>query len=111
MNVAWKRIMRTTVSLLVGLAVIGSGCIDITTRLHPEDPKVSETLIGSDCVLIVFGIGIGTADGSLAQEQGHPPSQARYTSPTRITKVRRVQWTDRQFLPIFGERCVEVAGE
>lgn len=110
-------------SMLCGLALLTSGCIDISTRLQPEDTAVKASLEGSNCVPIIFGLGFGTASIEEAKADGHTTMSTRSSAPTGlqgggmtqtirapITKVRRVELTDRQFL-FFGSRCVEVTGE
>ena len=98
------------------LPVLFTGCINITASLQPENTSVKEVLLASDCVPIILGFGFGNAslEGALAQEgtKGRSiwtldvePSQTQ-----KLTKIRRVQLHDQQFL-FFGERCVEVVGE
>lgn len=106
---------RFMLSMLGGLALMTSGCYDISVRLQPEDTSVEEVLLGSDCVMIILGIGIGTATIEQAKANAHPigdpdpfpfgPSEGR-----RITKVRRVEYTERYFF-LSGDRCVDVTGE
>lgn len=98
-------------SMLTVLLLILSGCINISTRLQPEDVSVKALKTGSDCVPIILGFGFGTATVERAKAQleapdfGDPPP-----SDGPITKVRRVESTDFQVL-FFGNRCVEVTGE
>lgn len=101
-----------------------SGCINISADLQPRDLQVKPLLQGSDCVPIIFGIGIGTAtvDAALAggrdgvaeeRERRLAREQRRARQavpPIRIAKVQRLQLTDYGFLG-FGARCLEVTGE
>ncbi len=48
--------------LILGLSVMLSGCINISTRFQSDDLTVKEELQGSDCVPIIFSLGVGTAD-------------------------------------------------
>ena len=50
----------TRVALMILLFTL-DGCIDIATRLQPEDASVKEALYGEDCVPIFFDFGFGTA--------------------------------------------------
>ena len=104
-------------TVLIVLILFTSGCINITTRLQPEDTSIKESLQGSDCVPIILGFGFGTTTIEQAMADARPygthtvglGSQEGPSTGVRITRVRRVQFTDRQFL--FGARCVEVVGE
>ena len=93
-------------------AFLLGGCINISTRMQPEDTSVKEAKTGSDCVAIILGFGFGTADVEQAKAKTNEPGFGSEI-PARnspIIKVRRVEMVDRMFL-IFGERCVEVTGE
>ena len=98
-------------SMLSVLALLLSGCIDISARLQPEDRSVRALKTGSDCAHIILGFGFGTADVERAKVQLEAPN---FSDPVPvggpITKVRRVELVDRMFLN-FGERCIEVTGE
>lgn len=91
-----------------------SGCINVTTKILPDNPSVRKDLVGSDCIAIIFGIGIGTADVALATRQGLTFEDAKTTWPERepvvMGKVRSVAVTDVQFMS-FGSHCIEVTGE
>ncbi len=98
------------------LVLLTGGCINITTRLQPEDTSVKEVLQGSDCVDTFLGFGSGTITVEQAKRNTRPFGQERFGyGVTRkpadpITKVRRVELTD--FGTIFGAtRCIEVVGE
>ena len=91
------------------LVLLMAGCINVSTRLQPEDSSVNEVLRGNDCVPIVLGIGFGTASIDKAMADAHPIEDPR-RSVTRITKVRRVTLTD--YVIVFvADRCIEVVGE
>ena len=104
-------------TVLMVLILLTSGCINITTRLEPEDTSINEVLQGSDCVSMILGFGFGTATidraRADARQFGEPTvglgHQQGHSSQT-ITRVRRVQATDRQYM-LFGSKCVEVVGE
>jgi hypothetical protein len=98
-----------------------SGCMNLTTRLQPDDLTVKDSHQGEDCVPILLGIGIGTATVEMAMAQAHDIAakerarQARKYEDRRyriepIGKIRRLQFSDYQFLG-FGARCIEVTGE
>ena len=53
--------MGLGVLMLGAVILITAGCIDITTRLQPEDASVKEVLYGQDCVPIILGFAYGTA--------------------------------------------------
>ena len=102
---------RQMIRLMFALILMTSGCINISARLQPEDTSVKALKMGSDCVHIILGLGFGTADIEHAKRQraGLEPGPDLFETP--ITKVRRVELTDRGFLGLFAERCVEVTGE
>lgn len=118
--------MRLLVAIVT--ATLLSGCINITTTLQPMDQTVRPMYEGSDCVPIIFSIGIGTATVEQAQANGkdrvayqaaldhkHQDAYAqrgtmREVPRAPITKLHRVQFTDYGFLG-FGARCLEVTGE
>ena len=105
--------MRRTFSVLVlGLVFLTSGCINISTRLQPEDTSVKESLSGEDCVGIFLGFGFGTATIERAKATTTKFNETGFDAPAGIpiTKVRRVEMHDTQFLS-FGTHCVEVTGE
>lgn len=89
-----------------------SGCINISTRLQPEDTSVDATMLGEDCAYIILGFGFGRATVEQAKV-----NTLRFDKDGRvvraglpITKVRRVELKEFQ-LPFLGSRCVEVTGE
>lgn len=94
-------------SIMVGL--LSGGCVNMTTRLQPEDSSVPAAQEGSDCIPMIFGVAIGTATVEAAQLNARKPNHAS-PSGVPINKTRRVEWSDYGFLG-FGARCVEVAGE
>jgi hypothetical protein len=102
-------------STLIPLSFTIAGCINISTRLQPEDTSVKAVLEGSDCVPIILGFGFGTATIEHAKADAQPvgrfsPGDPEVHGRLRITKVRRVESAERAFL-IFGVRCIEVTGE
>jgi len=110
-----KGSQRLLLTVLSGFVLLTSGCINISTRTQPEDTSVKEVLKGDDCVVIVLGFGVGTAtierakaEGRFIEEQSSGGFKPRRKLP--ITKVRRVEFTDRGFL-FGGSRCIEVTGE
>ena len=115
--------MRTILGILmIGFAVMLTGCINISTRFQPDDLTVKEVLKGSDCVPIIFNLGYGTADIEKAKIDARRvqwvstlhdvknPRGATARAPENITKVRRVEINDIVFL-FFGAKCVDVVGE
>lgn len=116
--------MKTMFSFLIlGLSVMLSGCINISTRFQPDDLTVKEELQGSDCVPIIFSLGVGTADIEKAKvgatriqppatfhEQKKSPNRLTVREPENIAKVRRVEIRDMMIL-FFGAKCVDVVGE
>ena len=116
--------MRIRNMILLGsVMLLLAGCINISTRFQPDDLSVKEELQGSDCVPIIFSIGIGTADleeakrdakkiqapGQFHAQKKHP-EPPKVSMPQNITKVRRVEINDLMFL-FFGAKCVDVVGE
>jgi hypothetical protein len=101
----------TRVVLMVLLFTL-DGCIDIATRLQPEDASVNEALYGEDWVPICFGFGFGTATIEKAMADAGPDKDfsTHDVNGVHISKVRRVELHDFQVLS-FGNRCVEVVGE
>lgn len=96
-----------------------SGCMNLTTRLQPDDVTVTESHQGEDCVPILLGIGIGTATVESATAKARNIAEVVRAQSSRnyvavpadaIRKVRRLQFSDYQFLG-FGARCIEVTGE
>lgn len=90
--------------VVIALSFGIAGCINITTRLPPEDTSVQAMREAEDCVPIIFGLAYGTI--------GTETASIDYFSPTggKITKIRRVELREWQFL-FFGERCIRVIGE
>ncbi|HZH49249.1 MAG TPA: hypothetical protein VFD86_05730 [Nitrospira sp.] len=101
----------TRVALMVLLFTL-DGCIDIATRLQPEDASVNEALYGEDCIPTFFGFGFGTATIERAMADVGPDKDfsTHDVNGVHISKVRRVELHDFQVLS-FGNRCVEVVGE
>ncbi|HKT34756.1 MAG TPA: hypothetical protein VJR03_07975 [Nitrospira sp.] len=97
------------IAVILILVLLTGGCIDVSTRLQPEDSSVNEILRGTDCVPIVLGMGFGTASIDKAMADAHPIGN-RGGPVIRITKVRRVTWTDSVIL-FVADRCIEVVGE
>ena len=111
---------------IIGLAILTlllAGCINISTRFQSDDLTVKEELQGSDCVPIIFSLGVGTADIEKAKrdarrilppgafhEQKKSPNRLIIREPENITKVRRVEISDIMIL-FFGAKCVDVVGE
>lgn len=89
--------------------LLSTGCINISTRLQPEDPAVSPLLKGEDCVPIVFGFGWGTNTIERAMEEAGKPNLDKPAGKP-IKRVHTVQFTDTTVV-WFGERCIEVTGE
>jgi hypothetical protein len=91
--------MRNILGVLVLFLL--TGCINITTKLAPDNPAVKAMREGSACSWIVFGFGYGTntVEGAMANAE-----------PFRITKIRSVALGDYGILGI-GQRCIEVSGE
>lgn len=93
-------------SMLTVLLLSLSACINITTRLPPEDTTVQALREAEDCVPIIFGLAYGTISAETASLDYFSPT----ATPQKIAKVRRVELRDWQFL-FFGERCIRVIGE
>ena len=82
------------ISLLLG------GCINISSRITPENQAVKPMTEGSDCSYAVFGFGYGTNTVEQAMANASPP----------IQKVRSIS-TDLFFFIFFSSHCVTVVGE
>ena len=115
--------MKMRTMLVVSIYFLLAGCINISTRFQPDDLNVKEELQGSDCVPIIFSLGVGTADIEKAKvgatriqppatfhEQKKSPSRLTVREPENISKVRRVEIRDMMIL-FFGAKCVDVVGE
>ena len=109
--------------LLIPVALLLTGCMNIAASLQPEDASVPVVREVSDCVPIILGFSYGTAtlEEALAEEvrpinekfksvESKKPRIQDLSVPQKITKIRRVLLHDYQFL-MFGARCVEVVGE
>lgn len=101
--------MRSMISIVV-IAVLLTGCINISTRFQPDDLTVKEELQGSDCVPIIFSMGFGTADLESAKRNGRKLNDDYNDVRYPITRIRRVELSEMMFL-FFGEKCVDVIGE
>jgi hypothetical protein len=97
------------IAVLLILILLTGGCINVSTRLQPEDSSVKEVLRGTDCVPIVLGIGFGTASIDKAMVDAHPVGDPR-GPVSRMTKVRRVTLTD-YVIVFLADRCIEAVGE
>jgi hypothetical protein len=98
---------------IVAIALLLTGCINISTRTQPDDLTVKAELAGSDCAPIIFNLGYGTADIEKAKLKGEKVTRDPKDNPWArfpITKVRRVEINDLMFL-FFGAKCVDVVGE
>lgn len=89
---------------VIALSIGITGCINITTRLPPEDTSVQALREAEDCLPIIFGLAYGTI--------GTETASTDFFSPTggKITKIRRVELREWQFF-FLGERCIRVIGE
>lgn len=92
--------MRTLVTLIALGAL--SGCLALELELTPKkrgfanDPAL---VSGLDCVPILLGIGIGTADVDAAARRA------------AIGEIRQVSLRYAHVLGLFGGACVHVRGE
>lgn len=82
------------VSLLLG------GCVNISSRITPENQAVKPMTEGSDCSYAVMGFGYGT----------NTVEQAMANASPTIQKVRSVS-TDLFFFIFFSSHCVTVVCE
>lgn len=105
--------MRLVLAIMVMLC---GGCMNITASLLPEHADVAQLREASDCVPIILGFAYGSAtlEGALSEAvqtiESLKPGANVESTPQKISKIRRVQLHDYQFL-MFGARCVEVVGE
>lgn len=76
------------------------GCINISSRITPENQSVKPMTEGSDCSYAVMNFGYGTNTVEQAMANATPP----------IQKVRSVS-TDLFFFVFFSSHCVTVVGE
>ncbi|SLM48422.1 protein of unknown function [Nitrospira japonica] len=102
--------------LIYGTLMLG-GCINITTRIQPENKDIPAKKEGSDCVPIILGFGAGTADIDAAMikeyeenAKGMDGDVVRTVRTPYITRVRRIEIQEIMFLS-FGARCVNVIGD
>lgn len=82
-----------TVALLLG------GCINISSRITPENQTVKPMTEGSDCSYIIFGFGFGTNTVEQAMANASPPVQ----------HIRSVTLDTFAFW-FFGSQCITVVG-
>lgn len=82
------------VSLLLG------GCINISSRITPENLSVKPMTEGSDCSYIIFGFGFGTNTVEQAMANASPP----------VNTIRSVTLDAFAFW-FFGSQCITVVGE
>ena len=103
--------MRLQHVIIACLILSLTGCINIAASLERQDMTVAETREASDCIPTMFGLSYGSAtlEGALS-EAVRPMADSLKGPKLPITKIRRVQLHDYQFL-FFGARCVEVIGE
>ncbi len=99
-------------STLIALSLTIAGCINITTRLPPEDISVKAVVEAQDCAPIIFSLAYGTisVENALAGEVTKVGDYSASIEGKKITRIRRVELHDWQFL-FFGERCIRVIGE
>ncbi len=95
-----KDLLASTLCILSFVIV---RCINISTRLQPEDTSVKAVLEGSDCVPIILGFGFGAATIEQAKADAQPvggvlPGDPDVHGRPHITKVRRVESAERSFL-------------
>ena len=100
--------MRCMFTFLVALLL--SGCINITNELQPTDADVKDVLMGE-------GFGLGTNRIEHALKDGRPygdvtefRSRINLNRRTTITRIRTIQLTEFYIL-LVGSRCVQVLGE
>lgn len=90
-----------------------SGCLNLTTEIMPSNPGVTgETVTGSDCVPMIFGVLVGTATVDQAMQRERKERRGgeveSITGPP-IRHIKTIRLNDYGFLG-FGARCVEVEG-
>ncbi len=89
-----------TTAACCAVALLLSGCINISSRITPENETVKPLTEGSDCSYIIFGFGFGMNTVEQAMANASPP----------IHKLRSVSLETFQFL-FFGYQCVSTVGE
>jgi hypothetical protein len=112
-------------SILIFLALLIGGCINISAQLQPINESVKADKTSSDCAGINFGFGFGSLTVERAMMNmmkvkriydplNLGPSGTSEPSTEEkvpyITKIRSIALHDTTFL-FFGERCIEVTGE
>ncbi len=102
--------MKTTVILVILMAL--SGCMSITTNLTPVRQDIKASVMGSDCVPIILGFGLGTSTVEQARANGRKPSEG-WTVDAPLRQIRVVRSTALYELNVlvFGMRCLEIEGE
>lgn len=100
-----------------GLASLLTGCSSITYEMAPPSQGVAETLEGSSCAPIIFGLGFGTLRVSEAMATAHRRTVDGENAPTAgtlsvrpITRVKVVEMQENMFL-VFGSKCLTVRGD
>jgi len=84
----------SAISLLLG------GCINISSRITPENQGVKPMTEGSDCSYAVFGFGYGTNTVEQAMANASPP----------VHTLRSITLDSFAFW-FFGSQCITVVGE
>ncbi|MCS6297195.1 MAG: hypothetical protein H8K09_13245 [Nitrospira sp.] len=92
--------MHTLSGLVLLIAMLVSGCVNITNKLTPENPTVKPMTEGSTCSFMVMGFGFGTNTVEQAMANASPP----------IQKIRSIS-LDWFYLLLFGTQCITVDGE
>lgn len=99
------------------VALLLTGCINITNELQPTNNDVKDVLMGEDCTPIILGLGLGTNRIESALKDGRPygdtgefRSRINLNRRTTITRIRTIQLTEFYVL-LVGSRCVQVLGE
>ncbi len=90
--------MRIVTFLMI--SVVFAGCINITSRITPEDRTVKPLTIGRDCFLFLPGLAYGLNTVEQAMANADPPAK----------KIRSVSIDTRLGL-VFGQQCLTVVGE
>ena len=108
---------RARSPVLLVVAALCAGCINITTELQPPNEDVKPLLEGEDCTPVILSMGLGTNTIERAKKDGRPlegteefRSRFKLDGPTTINRIRTIHVTDFYIL-LIGSRCLQVIGE
>ncbi len=86
--------------VFVMISMVFTGCINITSRITPEDRTVKPLTMGRDCFLFLPGLAYGLNTVEQAMANADPPAKK-----IRSVSIDTIVWL------AFGQQCLTVVGE